>query len=117
MTRFWFHRRARTLSSEQYAIFDNDSDLPSQPVGQADIHYLDASRFSASIVLMQDALDEESVEALIAALDDAALSAQDGVGDRHVVVFFASDSAIYDMTDLGEEDSEEEDYKGEIQFV
>ncbi len=114
MTRFSFQRRVRTLSSEQYAIFDNEADLPTQAVGQADIHYsMDAFRFSASIVLMQDALDEESVEELIAALDAAALAASNGGADRHVVVFFASDSAVYDF---GDEDSEEE-FTGEIQVV
>ena len=114
MTRFSFQRRVRTFSSEQYAIFDNEADLPTEAVGQADIHYsMDAFRFSASIVLMQDALDEASVEQLIAALDDAALAASSGSADRHVVVFFASDSAVYDF---GDEDGGEESI-GEIHVV
>jgi hypothetical protein len=56
-------RLLRTLSSEIYVIWQGD-----QRVGQADVHYADNS--IQADLLLESALDEEDLKALVRQLDD-----------------------------------------------
>ncbi len=108
MTDYRFEREARTPYSEAYTIDDGEHSL-----GRVDIHYT-ASATYATLAVHQT-LDEDGVQALIAAIDERIVSTADPYREDFIVTVwrgeefgvFADDSELEDEDDL--EDDEDDD--------
>lgn len=110
MTDYRFEREARTPYSEVYTIEDGEHTL-----GRVDIHYTSSSTHATLAV--HQSLDEDGVQALIAAIDERIVSTADPYREDFVVTVwrgeefgvFADETELEDEEDDDEDDEEDED--------
>jgi len=111
MPRFSFQRRIRTISSEQYNVYDDQTEPATLALGQVDVHYLTPMHLDVTLLLLRE-LADEALEDLLAALDDDVLSSA-SMNDRkaHVTVMQAKERGVYAMDGprLDDEDDEAQD--------
>jgi hypothetical protein len=89
--RLIYHRQTRTMTSEQYQVFDGDHRL-----GHLDVHYGQAD-VSATLVLDEE-LDEDAVAQLIEQIDEELVLTSDMPRDREdllVRVFVGREIGLY----------------------
>jgi hypothetical protein len=116
MPRFSFQRRIRTISSEQYNVYDDQTEPATLAVGQVDVHYVTPLRLDVTLLLLRD-LADEALEDMLSALDDDVLASA-GIKDRkaHVTVLQAKERGVYAM-DGPRLDDEEDEAPDESQIV
>jgi hypothetical protein len=89
--RLTYHRQSRTLTSEQYQVFDGERRL-----GHLDLHY-GQSDVAATLVLDQE-MDEDAVAKLIEQIDEELILTSDMPRDREdllVRVFVGRELGFY----------------------
>jgi hypothetical protein len=89
--RLIYHRQTRTLTSEQYQVFDGE-----QRLGHLDLHYGQAD-VSATLVLDVE-IDEDAVAKLIEQIDEELIVTSDSPRDREdllVRVFVGREIGFY----------------------
>ncbi len=109
MTDYRFEREARTPYSEAYTIDDGEHSL-----GRVDIHYTAAAAHATLAV--HQAIDEDGVQALIAAIDERIVSTADPYREDFIVTVwrgeefgvFADESDIED-DDMADDEDDEDD--------
>jgi hypothetical protein len=110
MTDYRFEREARTPYSEAFTIDDGEHSL-----GRVDIHYTTSTTYATLAV--HQALDEDGVQALIAAIDERIVSTADPYREDFVVTVWRgeefgvfADETEFDDDDLeADEDDDDED--------
>ncbi len=97
MPRFSFQRRIRTISSEQYNVYDDQTEPATLAIGQVDVHYLTPMHLDVTLLLLRELVDE-ALEDLLSALDDDVLASA-GISERkaHVTVLQAKERGVYAM--------------------
>ena len=109
MTEYRFEREARTPHSEIFTIDDGEHSL-----GRVDIHYTSSATYATLAV--HQALEEDGVQALIAAIDERIVSTADPYREDFIVTVwrgeefgvFADETDFEDDEEDGEEDEDEE---------
>lgn len=108
MTEYRFEREARTPHSEIFTIDDGEHSL-----GRVDIHYTSSATYATLAV--HQALEEDGVQALIAAIDERIVSTADPYREDFIVTVWRGEEfgVFADETDFeddedGEEDEDEE---------
>jgi hypothetical protein len=89
--RLIYHRQSRTMTSEQYQVFDGERRL-----GHLDLHY-GQSDVAATLVL-DDEMDEDQVAQLIEQIDEELVLTSDMPRDREdflVRVFVGRELGLY----------------------
>ena len=116
MPRFSFQRRIRTISSEQYNVYDDQTEPATLAVGQVDVHYVTPLRLDVTLLLLRD-LADEALEDMLSALDDDVLASA-GIKDRKApaTVLQAKERGVYAM-DGPRLDDEEDEAPDESQIV
>lgn len=102
-----YHRQSRTLTSEQYQVFDGD-----QRLGHLDLHYGQAD-VGATLVLDRE-IDEEEIAHLIEQIDEELVLTSDLPRDREdllVRVFVGREIGLY-SEDLLRDDLDPVDVDG-----
>jgi len=117
MPRFSFQRRIRTISSEQFNVYDDVSDPTTLAIGQLDVHYLTPLHLDVTLLLLRD-LDDDGLEEMLTALDDDVLASAT-LDDRraHVTVLQAKERGVYAMDGPRLEDEDDEEVPDESQIV
>jgi hypothetical protein len=107
MTDYRFEREARTPYSEVYTIDDGDNSL-----GRVDIHYTASATYATLSV--HTSLDEDGVQALIAAIDERIVTTADPYREDFIVTVWRGEEfgVFADETDdeddeMGEEDEDD----------
>ncbi len=109
MTDYRFEREARTPYSEVFTIEDGEHSL-----GRIDIHYTGSATYATLAV--HQSLDEDGVQALIAAIDERIVSSADPYREDFVVTVwrgeefgvFADETDFEDEEEDGDEDEDED---------
>ena len=106
--RYRFVREARTPYSESYAIED-----PEHSLGRVDLHFTSAVTYATLAV--HRSLDDDAVQALVAAIDDQLVMTADPYReDLIVTVWRGEEVGVYhDDTDLDDEEFEGDSDEGE----
>jgi len=104
VTDYRFEREARTPYSEVYTIDDGEHSL-----GRVDIHYTGSATYATLAV--HQTLDEDGVQALIAAIDERIVSTADPYREDFVVTVWRGEEfgVFADESDFDEEDEDAED--------
>jgi len=105
----------RTLTSEQYNLYDAESEQSQRAVGQVDTHYI-GSHEAEVVILLFNEYDAEDIEELLATLDDDLMNIP--MGEDALVratVFFGQEIGSYEL-DRGE-GAEDEEMPDESQLV
>jgi hypothetical protein len=109
--RLIYHRQSRTMTSEQYQVFDGERRL-----GHLDLHY-GQSDVAATLVL-DDEMDEDQVAQLIEQIDEELVLTSDMPRDREdflVRVFVGRELGLY-SEDLLRDNLEPADVDGNGAF-
>ena len=108
VTEYRFIREARTAYSEAYAIEDGEHSL-----GRVDVHYTTSVAYATLAV--HHSLDDEAVQALIAAIDARIVSSADPHREDFIVTVWKGEEAgtYADDSDFAESDYEDEDDEGD----
>lgn len=105
MAEYRFEREARTPYSESYVIEDGEHSL-----GRVDLHYTSSATYATLAV--HHSLDDEQVQALIAAIDDRVVSTADPYReDLLVTVWKGEEAGVF--ADAPEDDDPDEGEKEE----
>jgi len=109
MPRFSFQRRIRTISSEQFNVYDDLSEVSTIAVGQVDVHFLTPLHLDVTALLLRDVSDD-GVEELLTALDDDVLASAT-LGDRrvHVTVLQATERGVYSLDARRVDEADDDD--------
>ena len=101
--RYRFVREARTPYSESYAIED-----PEHSIGRVDLHFTSAVAYATLAV--HRSLDDDAVQALVAAIDDQLVMTADPYReDLIVTVWRGEEVGVYhDETDFDDEEFEDD---------
>ena len=104
MTDYRFEREARTPYSEVYTIDDGEHSL-----GRVDIHYTGAATYATLSV--HQTLEEDGVQALIAAIDERIVSTADPYREDFIVTVWRGEEfgVFADESDFDEEDLEDDE--------
>lgn len=104
MTEYRFEREARTPYSEVFTIDDGEHSL-----GRVDIHYTSSATYATLAV--HPALEEDGVQALIAAIDERIISTADPYREDFIVTVWRGEEfgVFADETDFEDDEDGEED--------
>lgn len=104
MTEYRFEREARTPYSEVFTIDDGEHSL-----GRVDIHYTSSATYATLAV--HQALEEDGVQALIAAIDERIISTADPYREDFIVTVWRGEEfgVFADETDFEDDEDGEED--------
>jgi hypothetical protein len=107
VTEYQFIREARTAHSEAYAIEDGEHSL-----GRVDVHYTTSVAYATLAV--HHSLDDEAVQALIAAIDARIVSSADPHREDFIVTVWKGEEAgtYADDSDFAESDYEDDEAPG-----
>lgn len=110
MTDYRFEREARTPHSEVFTIDDGEHSL-----GRVDVHYTSSATYATLAV--HQTLDEDGVQALIAAIDERIVSTADPYREDFVVTVWRGEEfgVFADETDFDDEVMEDEEDEDELQ--
>ena len=101
MTDYRFEREARTPYSEVFTIDDGEHSL-----GRVDVHYTSSATYATLAV--HQSIDEDGVQALIAAIDERIISTADPYREDFVVtVWRGSPAGVYSDSDAEDEDDDD----------
>jgi hypothetical protein len=104
MTDYRFEREARTPYSEVFTIDDGEHSL-----GRVDVHYTSSATYATLAV--HQSVDEDGVQALIAAIDERIISTADPYREDFVVTVWRGEEfgVFADETDFEDEDVDDMD--------
>lgn len=110
MPRFTFQRRLRTLSSEQYNLYDAEAEQSQHAVGQVDVHFVGTQEAEIVVLLFRE-YDTEDIEELLATLDDDLMNIPMAENASiRATVFFSQELGFYELErgDVSEEEIPDE---------
>lgn len=106
MPRFTFQRRLRTLASEQYNLYDAESEQSQRAVGQVDAHFI-GTHDAEVVVLLFNEYDADDIEELLATLDDDLMNIPMAENASvRATVFYGQELGSYELDrgDSGDDD-------------